>query len=69
MTISIWGKYQGKKPEVIDRASSPRDAAYLVGEYKMAFGRDWVIWSGRLDQMPGLGGDQCTADARRNMTS
>ena len=55
--ISIWGKYQSKKPEVIDRANSPREAAYLVGEYKLAFGGggDWVIWAGRLDQMPGLG--------------
>ncbi len=67
MTISIWGKLKGKKPEVIDRASSPRDAAYLVREYKMAFGRDWVIWAGRRDQMPG--DDQCTVDARLSATN
>ena len=51
MTISIWGKYLNKKPEVIDRASSPANAEYLVGEYRMAYGRDWVIWAGRRDQM------------------
>lgn len=54
MTISIWGKLKGKKPEIIDRASSLREAAYLVSEYQLAFGRDWIIWAGRLDQMPGV---------------
>jgi len=54
MTISIWGKYQGKA-EVIDRASSKREASYLAGEYRMAFGRDWTIWVGRRDQEPTSG--------------
>lgn len=49
MTISIWGRYKNNKPEVVDRASSEREANYLVGEYRMAFGKDWTIWSGRRD--------------------
>lgn len=50
MTISIWGKLKGRKPEVIDRASSKKEAQYLVGEYRTAYGRDWTVWAGRLDE-------------------
>ena len=50
-TISIWGRYQGKI-EKLDSATSPRDAAYLVGEYRMAFGHGWQIWAGRRDENP-----------------
>lgn len=49
MTISVWGKYQGKA-EVIDRASSKREAERLAREYRMAFGRDWEVWAGRRDR-------------------
>jgi len=52
MTISIWGRYLRKSPEVIDRATSHNGATYLVGEYQLAFGRDWVIWAGRRDEEP-----------------
>jgi len=52
MTISIWGRYKDRAPEVIDRAASRMDAAYLVGEYVLAFGKDWKIWSGRKDEEP-----------------
>lgn len=46
--LSIWGKYLVTGiTERIDNATSKGDAAYLVGEYQMAFGRDWQIWSGR----------------------
>ena len=60
MKISIWYKAQGRPPEVCDRASSPREAAYLEYEYAMAFavlpgqhrhGKD-KVWSGRRDQEP-----------------
>lgn len=62
MTISIWYRAQGKAPEVIDRANTPHEAAYLVAEYSLAFacqyrqyryGKDHV-WSGRKDQEPPL---------------
>jgi hypothetical protein len=39
----IMGKYRGKVEEV-DTATGERDADYLVGEYRLAFGRDWEIW-------------------------
>jgi hypothetical protein len=52
MTISIWGRYMNKPPEIIDRATSPTGAAFLVGEYRLAFGKDWKIWFGRKDEEP-----------------
>lgn len=48
-TISIWGRYRGNV-EKIDSASSKSSADYLVGEYRMAFGKEWEIWAGRKDQ-------------------
>lgn len=44
--IAIWGKYKGNI-EKIDKAYSQREADRLAGEYRMAFGRDWIIWTGR----------------------
>lgn len=48
-TINIWGKYKGTT-EKIDTATSARDAAYLVNEYRIAYGSEWVVWAGRKDQ-------------------
>ena len=47
MTINIWGRYKKAAPEIIDTATSMRDAEYLVGEYRMAFGMDYLVWHGR----------------------
>jgi hypothetical protein len=47
MSINIWGRYKKNKPEIIDTAESMKDAVYLVGEYRMAYGRDWLVWHGR----------------------
>lgn len=47
MVIRIWGRYKNNAPEVIDEASSQLDADYLVGEYRMAYGRDYLVWAGR----------------------
>jgi hypothetical protein len=61
MSISIWYRYEGQKPEKIDSASSQREADRLAGEYTMAFGccpgqfrhgKD-KVWAGRRDQEPG----------------
>jgi hypothetical protein len=41
---AIMGSYKGKPAEQIDTAVDIEDANYLVGEYKMAFGRGWEIW-------------------------
>ena len=49
MTISIWGQPEGGPAEVIDRASSMQEAAYLAGEYRMAYGKGWKVWAGRKD--------------------
>lgn len=48
-TISIWGKYRGTV-EKIDSASNQQEAAYLAGEYQLAYGRDWEVWAGRKDR-------------------
>ena len=38
----IVGTYRGEK-EVIDETDSISDARYLVGEYRLAFGPEWII--------------------------
>ena len=61
-TISIWYRYEGGKPEVIDRANSEKEAFYLAHEYRQAFGCDFRqhrwgkdnVWAGRKDQEPPL---------------
>ena len=45
MAIKIWGKYSGKT-EVIDEAETQEAAQNLAGEYRMAFGAGWTIWTG-----------------------
>lgn len=47
MPINIWGRYKKNKPEIIDTAESMRDAEYMVGEYRVAYGTDWLVWHGR----------------------
>ncbi len=47
MSINIWGKYLTHRPEVLDTADTLKDAAYLMREYQLAFGRDWRVWVGR----------------------
>lgn len=43
--FEIWGECEshGIESEMIDHASTERDALFLVGEYTMAF-RNWYIW-------------------------
>ena len=43
-TFVIMGQYKDKKPEVLSHADDLENAEILVGEYKMAHGRDWKIW-------------------------
>ena len=52
MTISIWGRYQNRQPEKIDQANNRKEAFYLAGEYRMAFGPSWTIWPGRKSDEP-----------------
>ena len=43
------------QPEKIDSGHAgdgTSGAAYLVAEYRLAFGKDWKIWAGRKDQEP-----------------
>ena len=46
MECTIWGNYRRRrgKDEIIDTAKDHKEAEYLVNEYKMAYGPDWVIW-------------------------
>ncbi len=49
--ITIWGRLQGKEKEKIDQACNKKEAKYLVGEYQLSFGKDWVIWAGKEDKI------------------
>jgi len=42
--FKIIGKYKNNKPEEIDEAETLKEANYLVGEYRLAFGFEWSIW-------------------------
>jgi len=61
-SISIWGRYLDNQPEKIDSAHSKSGAAYLEAQYRLAFGKDWKVWAGRLDQEPK--GEQTPSHAR-----
>jgi hypothetical protein len=46
--MTIWGKYKPTgKVERIDEGG-----AYLLGEYRLAFGKDWILWAGRKKDEP-----------------
>lgn len=47
MVIKIWGRYKSYAPEVIDEADSEKEANFMVGEYRIAFGKDYLVWAGR----------------------
>lgn len=50
--MKIWGKYlRTGKVELIDTCDK-KDTGYILGEYRMAFGRDWVIWAGLKREEP-----------------
>jgi hypothetical protein len=38
----IMGTYQGNTEE-IDEADTRKEALYLLGEYRLAFGSEWVL--------------------------
>ena len=38
----IIGVYNGQREEV-DTADTRKQAEYLAGEYRLAFGKDWII--------------------------
>jgi len=42
-TYRIWGKLPGRKRELIDTATNPKEARYLKSEYQMAFGNNWEL--------------------------
>lgn len=41
-SYEIVGTYQGIS-EILDTAETSEDANYLLNEYQMAFGKDWII--------------------------
>ncbi len=45
--FAIWGQYQGGEAEEIDTAADRKEARYLIGEYRLAFGAGWVLWMQR----------------------
>lgn len=60
MSISIWYRYEDRKPEVVDRATNKMQARYLEHEYRMAFGCAYgqhrygkdKVWAGRRIDEP-----------------
>jgi hypothetical protein len=48
LAMSIWGRYKDGEPERIDSG----DSAYLLAEYRLAFGRDWLLWRGTRRDEP-----------------
>lgn len=41
----VEGRYKQGEKEVIDCAGSQGEADALLGEYRMAYGRDWALWT------------------------
>ena len=39
----ILAKYRGETEEV-DTADTLQEAQYLVSEYRMAYGSEWIVW-------------------------
>lgn len=53
MPVSIWGRYlPTNRIERIDTADKDNAALYLVREYQLAYGADWIIWSGNKRDEP-----------------
>jgi hypothetical protein len=50
--IRIWAKYIRGVTEEIDTAPDEKTARYLVAEYQLAYGPDFVVWSGRKSDEP-----------------
>jgi hypothetical protein len=46
MPIKIWGSYKSGPIEVLDEADTQEEAQNMAGEYRMAFGAGWTIWTG-----------------------
>lgn len=47
--MAIWGKsVQTGKVEKVDSG----DSAYLLAEYRLAFGPGWILWRGRKADDP-----------------
>ena len=43
--FEIVGKYKNLPAEVIDTADDVNEAHYLRGEYALAYGSEWRVWS------------------------
>lgn len=40
--FKIYGTYKGNR-ELIDEADTMKEAKYMLGEYRLAFGPEWLI--------------------------
>jgi hypothetical protein len=57
--MTIWGRYEGHKPEKIDNIPK-HDVQRCLGEYMLAFGamrgqhayKKWKLWIGRMKDEP-----------------
>ena len=44
MSYLIKARYKGLGYEIVDECDTIETAKYLVHEYSIAFGQDWVVW-------------------------
>lgn len=41
--FKIFARYRGVREE-IDSTETEAEAIYLVGEYQLSYGREWLVW-------------------------
>jgi|TARA_R100000084_G_scaffold10886_1_gene3722 hypothetical protein len=41
--LNLWGRYRGRDWEHIDNVERADDKAFILAEYRMAFGPEWVF--------------------------
>lgn len=51
----IYGKLLQGGPHAVEEIDScePKDVGYMLREYRMAFGKDWILWAGKKYPIPG----------------
>jgi hypothetical protein len=50
--MTIWGKYKPTgKIERVDQGGKD-EIGYLLAEYSLAYGKDWILWAGRKKDQP-----------------
>ena len=51
MSYVIYTSYKGRSKEETDTADTRKEAEFLVGEYRMAFGSTFTVWYEEADEV------------------